>query len=267
MKQQLSRAEIVALLFQHGFVRDDERQVHAEGWTRRDERIYLKTGDRFPLVIDPRHEIRLTALLSVPGVVGSSERYAHNSNFTGFDRRMHTGKMPITYGLDFGFQSAAALEAFLDTLSGKPVALPSAEEDVETATDLPTRETERQAVIAARRGQGLFRELLDRYWGMCAVTACTTRALLRASHIRPWRESSNVDRLNPDNGLLLAAHLDAAFDQGLISFADDGRILIHARLPGADAEAIGISAGMRLRNVRPEHRPFLARHRKLHGFP
>lgn len=143
----------------------------------------------------------------------------------------------------------------------------TAEEDIETATDLPERETERQAVIAARRGQGLFRKLLDRRWGNCAVTACATRALLRASHIRPWRESSNADRLNPDNGLLLAAHLDAAFDQGLISFADDGRILIHARLPGADAQAISISAGMRLRNVRPEHRPFLVRHRELHGFP
>lgn len=176
MRQQLSRTEIVALLLQHGFVRDGEPQVHAEGWARRDERIYLKTGERFPLVIDPRHEIWLATLLSAPGVVGSPERYAHNSNFTGFDRRMHAGKTSIAYGLDFGFQSAAALEAFLGTLSGKPVALPSAEADIETATDLPERETERQAVIAARRGQGLFRELLDRRWGNCAVTACATRS-------------------------------------------------------------------------------------------
>ncbi len=267
MKQQLSRSEIVMLLIRHGFVRDSRPQVHAEAWTWHDERIYLKSGNRFPLVIDPKHEIRLCVLLSVPGVVGSPERYAHNSNFTGFDRRMHTGKTPIAYGLDFGFQSVAALDAFLEVVAGKAVVLPSAAVDIESATDLPERETERQAVIAARRGQGLFRELLDQRWGNCAVTACATRELLRASHIRPWRESSNADRLNPDNGLLLAAHLDAAFDQGLISFANDGCILIHARLPSADAEAIGISAGMRLREVRSGHRPFLARHRELHGFP
>lgn len=147
-----------------------------------------------------------------------------------------------------------------------PESAPTAEQDIEAATDLPEQETERKAVIAARRGQGVFRARLDDYWGGCAITACTTRELLRASHIAPWRESSNSDRLNPDNGLLLAAHLDAAFDQGLISFADDGRILLHARLPAADAKAIGITAAMCLRKVGPGHLPFLARHRELHGF-
>jgi len=147
-----------------------------------------------------------------------------------------------------------------------PESVPTAEQDIEAATDLPERETERQAVIAARRGQGVFRARLDNDWESCAITACTTRELLRASHIRPWRESSNIDRLNPDNGLLLAAHLDAAFDSGLISFADDGRILLHARLSAADAKAIGITAAMRLRRIRPGHLPFLARHRELHGF-
>lgn len=147
-----------------------------------------------------------------------------------------------------------------------PGSAPTAEQDIAGAADLPVDVTERQAVIAARRGQGVFRARLDDYWDSCAVTGCATRALLRASHIRPWRESNNADRLNPDNGLLLTAHLDAAFDQGLISFADDGRILLHARLPAADAKAIGITAAMRLRKVSPVHLPFLARHRELHGF-
>lgn len=147
------------------------------------------------------------------------------------------------------------------------LALPDAEQDIAKATDLPERETERQAVIAARRGQGLFRTLLDQAWAGCAVTGCTARELLRASHIQPWRESGNTDRLNPDNGLLLAAHLDAAFDQGLISFADDGLVLINpTRLPAADCEAIGIVPTLRLRQVSEAHRPFLARHRQLHGF-
>ena len=119
----------------------------------------------------------------------------------------------------------------------------------------------------ARRGQGLFRKRLDEHWITCAVTGCTPRALLRASHIQPWKVSSNADRLNPDNGLLLAAHLDAAFDRGLISFDDDGRILInHSRLPATDAEMIAILPTMELRAVKAEHRPFLAIHRRIHGF-
>lgn len=267
MKQVLTRAEVTSVLKDHGLVRDAGPNAHAEGWTGcMGERIYLKAGNRFPLVIHPRHEARLPVLLMVPGVIGSPGRHAHNSNFTGFPKRLHTGKTPTAYGLDFGFDSATTLQTFLGLLSGKVAAPTSADEDIEAATDLPEQDTERQAVIAARRGQGVFRARLDEYWGSCAVTACTARELLRASHIRPWRESGNTDRLNPDNGLLLAAHLDAAFDQGLISFADDGGILLHERLSAADAKAVGVTATMRLRRIRPGHLPFLARHRELHGF-
>lgn len=145
--------------------------------------------------------------------------------------------------------------------------LPDAEQDIANATDLPEDATERKAVIAARRGQGVFRRLLDEHWQSCAVTGCTPRELLRASHIQPWKVSSNADRLNSDNGLLLAAHLDAAFDKGLISFGDDGRILINTvRLPVADAKVIGILPTMQLRAINAEHRPFLAIHRRIHGF-
>lgn len=148
-----------------------------------------------------------------------------------------------------------------------PTPWPSPEQDIAEATSLPERETERQAVVAARRGQGVFRALLDAHWTTCAVTGCATRALLRASHIQPWRDCDNRQRLDPFNGLLLTAHLDAAFDAGLISFADDGRLLVNtARLPIADAEVLGLGSGARLRSISPEHRPYLAKHRALHGF-
>jgi hypothetical protein len=74
-------------------------------------------------------------------------------------------------------------------------------------------ETTRQALINARLGHGQFRVDLERRWnGRCALTGCGITAMLRASHIKPWAKSSNHDRLNPDNGLLLAAHVDALFD-------------------------------------------------------
>ena len=49
---------------------------------------------------------------------------------------------------------------------------------------------------------------------------------LRASHIKPWRESSNVERLDGDNGFLLAPHVDHLFDKGFISFNDQGGLLV-----------------------------------------
>lgn len=167
-----------------------------------------------------------------------------------------------------GYWLAPHLQHLLgSTTTTGGTALADAEQDIAEAIDLPDQETERQAVIAARRGQGVFRALLDEHWRSCAVTGCTNRRLLRASHIQRWRDSSNVDRLNPDNGLLLAAHVDAAFDAGLISFDDDGRIWIDdKRLIPADAKVIGIEPTMRLRHLKPEHLPFLARHRQRHGF-
>ena len=52
----------------------------------------------------------------------------------------------------------------------------------------------------------------------------------RSSHIKPWCDSTNSERLNPENGLLLAAHIDALFDRGLISFEGGGSMLISGRI-------------------------------------
>jgi hypothetical protein len=62
------------------------------------------------------------------------------------------------------------------------------------------------------------------------ILLCSIAALLRASHIKPWAKSSNPDRLNPANGILLTAHIDALFDCGFISFADDGTMLVSAQI-------------------------------------
>lgn len=94
-------------------------QKHAEGWVRPDgEQVKLKKFNRYPLVIHPHHEDIFDGLTKIPGVVPSPERLSHNSNFVGFPKRQHTGRDPIAYGLDFGFDSTTALELFLDLLLG-----------------------------------------------------------------------------------------------------------------------------------------------------
>lgn len=84
-------------------------------------------------------------------------------------------------------------------------------------------ETERLAV--QRIGQGIFRDRLLLFWkGRCPMTGISEPSLLRASHIKPWRDcDTDSDRLNVQNGILLSALWDAAFDAGLVSFRDDGR--------------------------------------------
>lgn len=123
-------------------------------------------------------------------------------------------------------------------------------------------ETERKALRMARIGQGRFRDALITYWTRCAVTGCSEKDLLRASHIKPWSKGTVEERLGLYNGLLLAANIDAAFDAGFVSFDDEGKILISKRLSNDDAEALGIHSEMRLRRIEDGHRRNLAYHRR-----
>jgi hypothetical protein len=121
--------------------------------------------------------------------------------------------------------------------------------------------TVREALIEARLGQGAFRQSLISQWGTCAVTGCSVLEALRASHIRPWRDSSNQQRLDPDNGLLLLSTLDALFDAGLISFSDTGTILIAPSLRRSAWRLLGIKPSLRLRLVPSGSVPYLKWHR------
>jgi hypothetical protein len=131
-----------------------------------------------------------------------------------------------------------------------------AESDIK---DLP--ETERTALIKARIGQGIFRENLLSYWNGCAVLGDLPHYCLRASHIKPWRDCSNKERLDHFNGLLLSPNLDHFFDAGLIGF-DDRQILRSPRLDAATAERLSIRGNLTLRKLDDRHKAYLAWHRK-----
>jgi hypothetical protein len=145
-----------------------------------------------------------------------------------------------------------------------------AEADIAALRDELEREdpSTREALIQARRGQGRYRDDLLSLWAKkCAVSKCAILPLLRASHIKPWRScTSHGERLDRYNGLLLAPNLDASFDRGLISFDDDGNILISPRVPPPDAKLLGLEAKQRLVYVFEENKPYLAFHRQLYGF-
>ncbi|WNI64763.1 HNH endonuclease [Enterobacter asburiae] len=104
--------------------------------------------------------------------------------------------------------------------------------DIDIITqDLSIDETTRTALIQARIGQGNFRAECLRLYPACPVTGITFQPLLRASHIKPWSACQTAkERLDPYNGLMLAAHIDTLFDSGWISFANEGDVLISNHL-------------------------------------
>ena len=126
--------------------------------------------------------------------------------------------------------------------------------------DLTIHETERAALIAARVGQGAFRRNVLAI-NSCAVTSCSTTAALRASHIKPWYISTNLERLNPHNGLPLVASLDALFDLHLISFRDDGQMLVSPTIGSGDCETLHLRGGL-IQQPTGQMRDFLAAHRR-----
>jgi hypothetical protein len=87
-------------------------------------------------------------------------------------------------------------------------------------------ETEKEALVLARRGQGLFRDRVRGIESRCRVTGVERPEHLRASHIKPWRDATNEERLAGENGLLLTPSIDHLFDRGFISFKAGGELLV-----------------------------------------
>ena len=133
----------------------------------------------------------------------------------------------------------------------------------EKTKNLP-RETEAARLVIQRVGQDLFRAGLIEYWdGRCAVTGLAVPELLRASHIKPWAAcDSDTERLDVFNGLLLAPHLDAAFDQGFITIADDGLVVLARALPTEAEAVLGLDASLRVTRLASGHLRYLPWHRE-----
>jgi putative restriction endonuclease len=87
-------------------------------------------------------------------------------------------------------------------------------------------ETDRSAIVRARRGQGLFKERVGKIETRCRITGVENPVHLVASHCKPWRDATNEERLNGENGLLLTPSIDHLFDRGFIGFENNGALII-----------------------------------------
>lgn len=139
---------------------------------------------------------------------------------------------------------------------------PAARLPTELREILNARPTEREELLKSRIGQGKFRQSLIKLRGKCYVTGIADERFLRASHIKPWCDSANQERLDPYNGLLLSPIYDHLFDRAYISFKNDGRILVSPKIPSEIIHAFDINLAFVGDNLGERTKRYLRLHRK-----
>jgi hypothetical protein len=125
------------------------------------------------------------------------------------------------------------------------------------------------AIVKRRIGQGPFRTLLQKTYGMsCWLSGLADSRLLIASHIIPWSLSDPIQKTDAENGLLLSVSWDALFDKGYVSFDDDGNLLCSDLLNEDTVKCLGISKQSTISKdfMTPTRKKNMAEHRKKHGF-
>ena len=121
--------------------------------------------------------------------------------------------------------------------------------------------TERDALTKARLGQGLFRRLVTKQEPICRVTGLARQEFLIASHIKPWRDSTNAERLDGANGLLLSPHIDKLFDRHWISFDPDGQLIWQHEAAGDALRCWGVNGANIIKSFTRGQEAFLQLHR------
>ena len=89
---------------------------------------------------------------------------------------------------------------------------------------------EKVQITKARRGQGIFKTNVRFVEHSCRLTGVSNIKHLRASHIKPWKDSTDQEKIDGNNGLLLSPHVDHLFDRGFITFKDNGDLAISKEL-------------------------------------
>jgi predicted restriction endonuclease len=145
-------------------------------------------------------------------------------------------------------QTLGVAESWVDAVSADDTPMRDVSEwedhvrrSIELDSSLP--DTQRQAVIQARRGQGIFRQRVSMLERRCRITGVSNPEHLRASHCKPWRDSSNEERLDGENGLLLTPSIDHLFDRGFIGFEGTGALLISPVAHTPSLERMGVRTG------------------------
>jgi|SRR6056297_51805 len=207
----VTRQECDKIAFQNGFRRS---HGETEGWRR-----YSSTTAQGSIWLAAEKNGNWLLAIDHAGVLGEIGLDMSDASGPGLGR--------------FRFESLTPLYVVMPRIYELAVSLPDAPlQEFQHRTKGMPRTTEAERLVIQRVGQDIFRERLITYWqGSCPLTGITDHALLRASHIKPWKDcESDEDRLDVHNGLLLSALWDAAFDRGLVTFDDNGSPQLSTKL-------------------------------------
>lgn len=151
----------------------------------------------------------------------------------------------------------------LDYLRDEPVTNVVEESDEYHYRNVPN-ETERKGLVTSRVGQGAYRKsILFRWKFKCAVTNYNKNEILIASHIVSWKNSTNDERMDVNNGILLSPTYDALFDQHLISFENNGKIILSNSFSKTKYQDLGITGKEIIKDFSKYNHPYLERHRMI----
>jgi len=121
--------------------------------------------------------------------------------------------------------------------------------------------TERSGLVLSRVGQGAYRKsVINRWENKCAVTGFRDCRILIASHIHPWKDSNNEERLDVSNGILLSPTYDALFDRHLITFESSGSIVLSNNIDFDEYKKIGVSGTERIKKLHSDNVYYLQKH-------
>ena len=122
--------------------------------------------------------------------------------------------------------------------------------------------TERKGLVTSRVGQGYYRQqIIEKWGGKCPVTGINIKSILISSHIVPWSESNDEERLDVENGILLSPLFDSLFDRHLISFRDTGEILVSKNVNKDNLERLGLNDHIKI-EISKGMKKYLKKHRK-----
>ena len=124
--------------------------------------------------------------------------------------------------------------------------------------------TERKGLVTSRVGQGAYRKRIIHRWEyQCAVTKFNKLDVLIASHIVPWAEASHEERLDVHNGILLSPTYDALFDKHLISFENNGNIILSDSIESEAYKKIGVTGYEKVTGMSRYNESYLEKHREI----
>lgn len=137
----------------------------------------------------------------------------------------------------------------------------SQEYEIQNRTDIGA--TGKYQLVLSRVGQGQYRKNLEQLEVGCRITGITDSRFLTASHVKPWAQSNDFEKLDGNNGLLLSPHIDRLFDRGYISFEGSGTLMLSPSLPQEVVSAWSLFKGEEARPLTSKQAAYMDYHRKV----